>query len=272
MVHHCAAGDHHPLRPREVAPRTRPSSGSAAGSRVRRSSRNPSPGALDHSGGLGGAPQAEARARRSPARRRGAHLRRETRHAGGVSDASGWRATLRCRSISATAGSLALQNISPALPGPCGSCVIRGERRHQGGGAECLLPATLLGGEGPRARAPPPSRGGEGSADAAGISWVNTGVAWPRRTHRVHRTPARTSQTSSTFEVEGRRATRLSTLMTHTLDLVCEYERAPSADSARKLAKWAIQRVGFMTAGPYPERRGGPWPVTARPRLRPGAG
>jgi hypothetical protein len=26
--------------------------------------------------------------------------------------------------------------------------------------------------------------------------------------------------------------------MAHTLDLVCEYERAPSADSARKVAKW----------------------------------
>jgi hypothetical protein len=35
---------------------------------------------------------------------------------------------------------------------------------HQGGGADGLLPAPLLGGEGPRARAPP-----TGSADAAGI-------------------------------------------------------------------------------------------------------
>jgi hypothetical protein len=31
----------------------------------------------------------------------------------------------------------------------------------------------------------------------------------------------------------------LSALMAHTRDLVCEYERSHSADSARKLAKWA---------------------------------
>jgi hypothetical protein len=69
---------------RKVAPRTRPS-GSGAGSGARMSLRKPGPGALDHRGGFGGAPPAGSRARRSPARRRGAHRRRETRHAGGVS-------------------------------------------------------------------------------------------------------------------------------------------------------------------------------------------
>jgi hypothetical protein len=55
------------------------------GPKGRNSLRKPGPGALDHRGGFGGAPRAASRTRRSPARRRGAHRRRKTRHAGGVS-------------------------------------------------------------------------------------------------------------------------------------------------------------------------------------------